>query len=168
MSERVELTGANLQAMSEDVQADGGPSAITKAFNETLIAEFRANGGVLAGEFERARFLLLTTTGAKSAKRRTTPLAYVKLDDRILIIASKGGAPKHPAWFLNLVANPEVTVELGPEAYQAEAVVLQGAERDELFARAAAKISNFAEYQTRTDRVIPVVELRRIHVEAGR
>ncbi len=105
---------------------------------------------------------LLTTTGARSGKQRTTPLAYIKLDDRILIIASKGGAPEHPAWYVNLVANPTVTVELGAETYQATATTITGEERDELFARVAAKISNFADYQQRTDRVIPVVELKAV------
>lgn len=160
MNDGLELTAANLEAMSEEVQSEGGPSSTTRAFNHSLISEFRANGGVLSGDFARARFLLLTTTGAKSGKQRTTPLAYVKLDDRILIIASKGGAPKHPLWYLNLTANPTVTVELGAETYQATAVTITGPERDELFARVAAKISNFADYQQRTDRVIPVVELR--------
>ena len=160
MSDGPELTVANLEAMSEDVRSNGGPSETTRAFNQSLISEFRANAGVLSGDFARARFLLLTTTGARSGKQRTTPLAYIKLDDRILIIASKGGAPKHPAWYANLVANPMVTVELGADTYQAVAITIVGEERDELFARVAAKIPNFADYQQRTDRVIPVVELK--------
>lgn len=159
MNDGLDLTVANLEAMSEEVRSEAGPSSTTRAFNHSLISEFRANKGVLAGDFARARFLLLTTTGAKSGKQRTTPLAYVKLDDRILIIASKGGAPKHPAWYVNLAANPTVTVELGADTYQATATTITGPERDELFARVAAKIPNFADYQLRTDRVIPVVEL---------
>lgn len=160
MTDGVELTVANLEAMSEDVRSEGGPSETTRSFNQSLISEFRANGGVLSGDFARARFLLLTTTGARSGKQRTTPLAYIKLDDRILIIASKGGAPTHPAWYVNLAANPMVTVELGDQTYQATAITITGPERDELFARVAAKIPNFADYQQRTDRVIPVVELK--------
>jgi deazaflavin-dependent oxidoreductase (nitroreductase family) len=156
------LTLANLDAMSNEVRSETGPGSTTRAFNEALIAEFRANAGVLSGEFARSRFLLLTTTGARSGRQRTTPLAYLLIDGRIFIVASMGGAPRHPAWYLNLVAHPTVTVELGSETYQAEAVTMQGSERDELFERICAKIANFADYQSRTDRVIPVVELRRL------
>ncbi len=159
MTEPAKLTIENLDVLSEEVRSDGGPAAATRAFNEALITEFRANGGVISGDFARARFLLLTTTGAKSAKQRTTPLAYVPIDGRILIVASRGGAPTHPAWYFNLVANPIVTVERGNETYQATAVSLEGSDRDEMFARISAKVSNFADYQRRTERLIPVVEL---------
>jgi len=90
------------------------------------------------------------------------PLVYLTIDERLLIIASMGGAPSSPAWFHNLVANPEVTVELGGETFRARAVVTEGSDRDDLFAKVCAKISTFTEYQSRTDRVIPVVELVRI------
>ena len=161
MTDTAELTIANLNRMSEEVRSDGGPAAATKSFNESLIAEFRANGGQLSGELARARFLLLTTKGAKSGKERVSPLAYIALDGRILIIASMGGAPTSPAWYHNLVANPEVAVELGEERYTATAIVTEGADRDDLFTRVCAKIRTFAEYEERTTRTIPVVELRR-------
>lgn len=153
------LTVDNLNRMAEEVRSDGGPASTTRSFNEALIDEFRANGGKLTGELARARFLLLTTTGARSGRRRTTPLAYLPVDGRIVVIASMGGAPSSPAWFHNLVANPDVTVERGTETYAARAVVTEGADRDDLFAKVSAKISNFADYQSRTTRVIPVVEL---------
>ncbi|HUK83544.1 MAG TPA: nitroreductase family deazaflavin-dependent oxidoreductase [Verrucomicrobiae bacterium] len=163
MPEHVELTVANLlDKLAGEVRSETGPGSFTKAFNETLIVEFRTNSGRLTGEFAQAPFLLLTTKGAKSGKERTTPLGYVQIDGRVLVIASMGGAPKHPAWYLNLVANPAVTVELGAENYRARAVVIAGPERDMLYAQVAATIPTFAEYQGRTDRVIPVVELRRI------
>jgi len=163
MSERIELTMTNLlEGLAGEIRSPDGPGAFTKRYNETLIAEFRANGGALAGELAESQFLLLTTTGAKSGKQRTTPLAYVPIDDRMLLIASKGGAPTNPAWFSNLVAHPEVTVELGAETYLARAIVIEGVERDRLYAEVASRIPTFADYQRRTDRVIPIVELRRI------
>ena len=155
----MELSLQNLTRMAEDVRSEEGPGSTTKAFNEELIAEFRAHGGRMPGELEGSRFLLLTTTGARSGRQRTTPLAYVKLDGRIIIVASKGGAPSHPAWYHNLVAHPRVAVERDGAEYQAEAVVIEGPERDELYERIAGKISQFAEYQRRTTRRIPLVEL---------
>ena len=157
-----DLTMANLTQMSEEVRSPAGPAAGTRVFNEALITEFRQNSGVLSGELSRARFLLLTTTGAKSGRVRTTPLAYIRVDGRILIIASMGGAPSSPAWYHNLVAHPEVNVEIGAEAYRAQAVVTQGEDRNALFGQVCAKLPVFAEYQTRTPRMIPVVELRRL------
>lgn len=162
MSNRIELTSSNLlEGLAGEIRSDSGPGGFTKNFNETLIAEFRANGGKLSGDFEDATFLLLTTTGAKSGKQRTTPLAYIPINGRILIVASKGGAPTHPAWYWNLVAHPEVTVELGPETYLAQAVPVQGLERDTLYDEIASRLPAFADYQERTDRVIPLFELRR-------
>ena len=163
MPNRIELTRANLlEGLAGEIRSPDGPGAFTKSFNETLIDQFRTNGGALSGELAQAQFLLLTTTGAKSGKRRTTPLVYVPIDGRILIIASKGGAPTNPAWYSNVVANPEVTVEFDAETYRALAVVIEGLERDRLYAEVASRIPTFADYQRRTDRVIPIVELRRI------
>ncbi|MEU2432331.1 nitroreductase/quinone reductase family protein [Streptomyces sp. NPDC007861] len=132
-------------------------------FNQQIIDEFRANGGSVGGPFEGGRLLLLTTTGARSGARHTTPLAY--LPDgagRVLVIASAGGAPKDPDWFRNLVARPRATVEAGVFTYEAEAVVLEGAERDAAFARAVEGDPGWADYQARTERVIPVVALDEI------
>jgi deazaflavin-dependent oxidoreductase (nitroreductase family) len=134
----------------------------TTDFNKGIIEEFRANDGKVGGMFEGAPMLLLTTTGAKSGQQRTTPLVHTQDDDRLVIVASYAGAPKNPAWFHNLVANPEVTIELPGETFPARAVVASGAERDRLFAKHAKAMPNFNEYQSKTERVIPVVVLDRI------
>lgn len=131
-------------------------------FNLKIIEEFRANGGETFGPFKGRPLLLLTTTGAKSGDERTTPLVYSKDGDRLVIIASMGGAPKHPAWYLNLVTNPEVTVEVGTEKFVAKARVAEGAERERLYAQQAAAMPAFNEYAQKTTRVIPVVVLERL------
>ena len=131
-------------------------------FNRDLVDEFRTSGGKVTGPFERAPLLLLTHTGAKSGTQRTNPLVYTRDGDDIVIIASKGGAPAHPHWYLNVVANPVVTVELPGESFDARARVAEGAERDRLFRAQADAMPNFDEYQTKTDRLIPVVVLERI------
>jgi len=131
-------------------------------FNAQVIAEFRANEGQVGGPFAGSTVLLLTTTGAKSGLERVNPVVARVEDDRIYVFASKAGAPTHPDWFHNLVARPEVTVELGAERFAARAVVVEGAERDRIYAAQAAEFSNFAEYQEATDRVIPVVLLERV------
>ena len=131
-------------------------------FNQNVINQFRANGGKVGPPFEGAPMMLLTTTGAKSGQQRTTPLVHTKDGDDIVIIASKAGAPTNPAWYHNLVANPEVTVEVGTEKFQARARVATGEERDRLYAAQAKLMPNFAEYQQKTTRQIPVVVLKRI------
>src|SRR5215210_5617877 len=103
-----------------------------KAFNQNLIEEFRANDGKVGGRFEGRPVLLLTTTGAKSGRQFTIPLVYLQDGERRLIFASKAGAPGHPDWYHNLVANPTVKVEVGTETYDARAVVITGDERDRL------------------------------------
>lgn len=130
-------------------------------FNEKIIAEFRANGGVVGPPFQGAPMVLLTSTGAKSGKPHTTPLVPFIDGDEVYVIASMGGAPKHPAWYFNVQAHPQVTVERGTEKYTATAEVLQGAERDDIYAKQAALLPTFAEYQQKTTRTIPVVRLRR-------
>ncbi|GAA1276739.1 nitroreductase/quinone reductase family protein [Sphaerisporangium rubeum] len=129
-------------------------------FNESVIEEFRANAGRVGGPFTDARLILLTTTGARSGAPHTTPVGYLPDGERILVIASAGGAPRHPAWYHNLVANPVVTVETGLFTYEAHATVLTGEERDEIFARAAEADPGWAAYQAKTSRVLPVVALR--------
>ncbi len=130
-------------------------------WNQAIIAEFRANGGKVGGQFEGAPLLLLTTTGAKSGRRRTTPLMYNTDGDRLLVFASKGGAPTNPDWYYNVRANPTVTVEVGTDTFEATAAVVTGAERDRLFAHHAKQFPGFAEYQANTTRTIPVVALER-------
>jgi len=131
-------------------------------FNQQVISEFRANAGVVGGPFAGAPMILLTHTGAKSGIERTTPLVCSRDGDDVVIIASMGGAPTNPQWYYNMVANPEVTVELGTETFQAQVIEATGAERDRLFAAQAAIMPNFDEYQAKTSRVIPVLVLRRI------
>jgi deazaflavin-dependent oxidoreductase (nitroreductase family) len=132
-------------------------------FNQKLIAEFRANGGKVGGEFAGRPLLLLTTIGAKSGQPRISPLAYVTDGDRIVIIASKGGAPTNPDWYYNLLANPTVTVELGTERFQAQAtVVTDSQEHDRLYAKMVERLPGFAEYQQKTSRIIPVITLERV------
>lgn len=130
-------------------------------FNQRIIAEFRANGGAVGGPFAGAPMLLLTTTGAKSGQRRTTPLVYLPDGDRFIIFASKGGAPTHPAWYHNLMAHPGVTVEVGVETIPVTAAVVTGEQRDRLYARQAKARPAFAEYEAKTTRRIPVVALDR-------
>lgn len=131
------------------------------AFNQNLIEEFRANGGKVGGMFEGWPVLLLTTTGAKSGRLLTSPVVYLPAGDRLLVFASKGGAPTNPAWYHNLVANPTVTVEVGAETYQATAKVLTGEERDRLYQKQVEAIPVFGEYQQKSSRVIPVIALER-------
>ena len=130
-------------------------------WNQKVIEEFRANGGKVGGMFAGAPLLLLTTTGAKSGQQRISPLAYLGDGGRMFIFASKAGAPTNPDWYHNIVAHPEVTIEVGEEKFNAKAVEITGKERDEIYAKQAALSPGFADYQTKTTRVIPVVELIR-------
>jgi deazaflavin-dependent oxidoreductase (nitroreductase family) len=133
------------------------------ALNQAQIEQFRANNGTMVeGLFKGAPMLLLTTNGARSGEARVTPLTYTHDGDRYVVLASKLGAPEHPAWYHNLIANPIVTVEVGPECFQARASVVEGSERDRLFDAHATIMPNYAEYQRNTTRVIPVVVLDRI------
>jgi deazaflavin-dependent oxidoreductase (nitroreductase family) len=142
--------------------SDPDPRAAFAATTAALIRDFRASGGqVTSGPFAGRSVLLLTTTGARSGQPRLAPLVYSREGKHYVVVASKGGAPSHPAWYHNLVANPVVTVEVDGETFQARARWTEGAERDRLFAQHAALNPNFAEYQRRTTRVIPVVVLER-------
>jgi len=128
-------------------------------YNQTVIEKFRANGGSVGGP---NALLLLTTTGARSGRPHTTPVAYSVDGDRLVVIASKGGAPTDPDWYFNLLANPVVAVELGTEQFQARATVAHGQERERLYAQHAALMPGFAEYPQKTTRLIPVVLLERV------
>ncbi len=131
-------------------------------WNSQIINEFRANEGRVGGPFKGAPMLLLHHTGAKSGKVRVNPLMYLADGDRLLIFASKGGAPTHPDWFHNLRANPAATVEVGSDTFGVEAEELTGDERERLFAKQAGLYPQFGEYQARTGgRTIPVVALNR-------
>lgn len=131
-------------------------------FNRGVIDEFRANDGKTSGPFADTPLMILTTTGAKSGKERVIPIVYTRDGDRLVIAASKGGAPTNPDWLHNVTAHPEVTVELPGDTYAARATVVDRAERDRLYAAHAETMPNFAEYEAKTDRVIPIVVLERI------
>jgi deazaflavin-dependent oxidoreductase (nitroreductase family) len=127
-------------------------------FQQQIIDEFRANRGQVAMFGEGARLLLLTTTGARTGARHTVPLGYLPDGgDRVLVIASAGGSPRHPDWFHNVVAHPRVHVEDGVFNYDADASVLEGAERDRAFARAMETDPGWADYESRSGRTLPVV-----------
>ena len=132
-----------------------------KSFNTGLVDEFRANGGEVGGKYKGTDLLLLTTTGAKTGQPRVTPLAYFRFDGRLIIIGSSWGAQSHPAWVRNVWANPRVHVEVGTESFDATARELPGAEREPVWAQVVATAPVFGEYQSRTDRVIPLFELQR-------
>jgi deazaflavin-dependent oxidoreductase (nitroreductase family) len=131
-------------------------------WNASVIAEFRANAGKVGGRFANAPMVLITTRGARTGKLRTNPLVCLPEGNRLVIFASKGGAPSHPDWYYNLRANPDVTVEYGAERYAARAVILEGSERDRLFAEQARRMPAFADYQAKTTRTIPVIALDRV------
>ena len=133
-----------------------------REFNQKLIEEFRANDGKVSGSFANAPLILITHTGAKTGTKRTSPLVFTRDGERIVLIASKGGAPTHPHWYLNMVANPQVTVELPGETFEARVTEVTGAERDRLYAAQAEQMPNFAEYAAATDRQIPVLVLDKI------
>ncbi|MGW4095905.1 nitroreductase family deazaflavin-dependent oxidoreductase [Mycobacterium sp. NPDC004974] len=130
-------------------------------FNRNVVEEFRGNGGKVGGPFEQADLLLLHTTGAKSGKPRLSPLAYLTVDGKMLIVGSYAGAPKDPAWVHNLRANPKVRIELGTDAYDATARELPDAERDAAYPKITEVAPVFAEYQANTTRSIPLFEIVR-------
>lgn len=130
-------------------------------YDRRIIEEFRANAGRVGGTWEGRDLLLLTTQGRKTGTEYTTPIVYTRDGDRLLVYASQGGAPTHPDWYLNLRRRPHVVVEVGDERYDAIATPLEGDERDREYAAQGERYPTFAEYQANTDRVIPVVALRR-------
>lgn len=138
-------------------------NARPQGFNDGIIDDFRAHAGQLpSGPFAGRSLLLLTTTGAKTGEERTSPLVYSQDGDRFVIVASKGGAPTHPAWYHNLRAHPEVTVELGPDTFRARAAVADDADRRRLYDQHVARMPAFADYEKKTTRKIPVVVLERV------
>ena len=129
--------------------------------NRAIIDEFRANDGKVGGRFAGRTLLLLHTTGAKSSLERINPVVYIPDGDRLVIFASKAGAPTNPDWYYNLVANPLVMVEVGTEKFQAHAAVTAEPERTRLYDRIVEIMPTFADYQRKTTRLIPVITLER-------
>src|ERR1700754_2322596 len=135
------------------------PDAETmKAFNKSIVDEFRANDGKVGGPFEGATLLLLTTTGAKSGQQRLAPLACFTIDGKLIIIGSKAGADTNPDWVHNLRANPRAHIEVGTNAYDVTARELPPEERDATFPKVVAAAPGYGEYQAKTSRVIPLFE----------
>ena len=130
--------------------------------NRAIIEEFRTNGGKVGGPFAGRTLLLLHTMGAKSGQSRINPVAYIHDGERLVIIASKGGAPTNPGWYHNIVAHPLVTVEVGTEEFQARVVIAEEPERTRLYAKMVEMMPAFGEYQRRTTRLIPVIILMRV------
>jgi len=138
---------------------DWDPTEFTKA----LIADMRAHGGRPAsGPMAGKPLLVLTTTGARTGEPRTSIVTYHRDGDRYAIAASMGGAPKHPAWYHNLVANPEATIEVDNETFKVRATDTGGAERDRLWNEHVAQLPEFGEYPKKTDRTIPMLLLERV------
>jgi deazaflavin-dependent oxidoreductase (nitroreductase family) len=131
-------------------------------FNKAIVEEFRNNGGVVGGPFEGATLLLLHTVGARSGEPRLSPLAYLTVDGKMLIVGSYAGAPKDPAWVHNLRKNPRAHIEVGTEAYDVEVRELPREERDARYAEIVERAPTFGQYQANTDRVIPLFELTRV------
>jgi deazaflavin-dependent oxidoreductase (nitroreductase family) len=133
---------------------------VTGDWNSSIIEEFRANEGRVGGRFEGRPLLLLHHTGARSGVERVNPLAYQALDDGgWAVFGSKGGAPTHPDWYRNLIANPSAKVEVGAETHEVTARVAEGEERDRIWTRQKELMPGFADYERTTDREIPVVIL---------
>jgi deazaflavin-dependent oxidoreductase (nitroreductase family) len=130
-------------------------------WNDAIIQEFRANAGKVGGRFAGKTLLLLHSIGAKTKKEHVNPVAYVTDGDRLVIIASKGGAPTHPDWYFNLLANPEATVEVGTQTFRVRAAVAEEPDRTRLYEKMTEMIPSFAEYLLKTSRVIPVIILTR-------
>ena len=131
-------------------------------WNKMIIKEFRENDGKVGGQFANATLLLLNTIGAKTQQPRVNPVAYIKDGDELVVFASKAGAPTNPDWYYNIVAQPLITVEAGTEKFQARATIATEPERTRLYNKMVAVMPGFAEYQRKTERVIPVVVLTQV------
>lgn len=136
-------------------------TAALDEFNRAIVDEFRSNGGVVGGPFAGSTLLLLHTQGARSGQSRLSPLAYLTVDGRMLIVGSYAGAPKHPAWVHNLRARPKAYIEVGTDAYDVDVRELPEDERMVTYAKIVELAPVFAEYQAKTSRPIPLFELTR-------
>jgi deazaflavin-dependent oxidoreductase (nitroreductase family) len=132
------------------------------SWNDGIIEEFRANDGRVGGRFEGASMILVHHIGAKSGTERVSPLVYLRDGDDMVVAATKGGSPTHPDWYHNLRAHPRVTVEVGSETFEVDAVETSGADRDELWRRLVEARPGFASYESKTTRVFPMFRLRRV------
>lgn len=128
-------------------------------WNKQTIEEFRKNHGKVGGTFEGAPLLLLRHIGARSGKQRVNPVMYLKEGNRYLVFASKGGSDTNPDWYHNLKAHPDIQIEVGDDVIDVHTEEIKGAERDKLYAKQSTLYPNFAEYQRKTKRIIPVIAL---------
>jgi deazaflavin-dependent oxidoreductase (nitroreductase family) len=144
-----------------DDETTANPTDSVNNWNSTIIKEFRSNEGLVGGNFEGAPVLLLHTKGAKTGKERINPMMYLDYEGKRYIFASYAGAPTDPDWYHNLVANPHVTVEVGTEKFEATATPVSLDERDRIYPVQAERYPGFGEYELKTTRKIPVVELVR-------
>ena len=149
--------------MTDDIDKDRmvSDAAALSDFNRQIVEEFRANAGKVGGPFEGSTLVLLHTVGAKSGQPRLSPLAYLEIDGKALVVGSYAGAPKDPAWVHNLRADPNARIEIGAEAYDVTARELPADERDATYPKIVEKAPVFAEYQAKTSRAIPLFELVR-------
>ncbi len=147
-----------------DEQSSPAPA---RDFQQRVIDEFRANDGIVGGPFQGSSLLLLTTVGARTRRRHTTPLGYLDVDDTRLVVASAGGADRDPAWLHNLRAHPVATVEVGSQTYPAIASVLTGAGRERFWDEVVRRHPGYGDYQRATSRVIPLVEVRPLPARDG-
>lgn len=152
------MTGSENDFDKDKLVAD---AAALDDFNRGVVEEFRANGGKVGGPFEGGTLVLLHTVGAKSGRPRLSPLAYLEIDGKVLIVGSYAGAPSNPAWVHNLRANPKAHIEIGTEAYDVTARELPADEREAAYPKIIEKAPVFAEYQAKTSRAIPLFELVR-------
>ena len=135
----------------------------TNNWNETIIADFRANGGqITVGRLAGASMLLMTTTGAKTGEPRIAPVGYHREGDSYIVVGSNAGRDEQPAWLANIRKNPLVTVEVGTDKFQARARITEGAERRRLLDDRIAAVPMFGEYEKKTGRELPVLALDRV------
>jgi deazaflavin-dependent oxidoreductase (nitroreductase family) len=168
-NENAGLGWSDLLKMGAEVRADDGPGSKdwhaagseTQRVNALYMQALRANQGKVPGELSVVPSLIITTVGARSGEKRSVPLACQVIDGRLVIVASMGGSVRNPPWFHNLVKNPRVVVEKDGETFEATAVVTEGEDRRYLYDKVAEALPAFKEYQERTARVIPVIELKR-------
>lgn len=167
--EEFRLTNEALAAMAVEVAAEDGPgssgwdraASITGQVNDAVIAELRANAGKLPEGLALGPHLILTTTGATSGLPRVVPLGYFEVDDRLLVMATMGGSVRNPPWCYNLLANPQVQVELDGESFAARAEEITGADREQIYGPISDAAPHFRRIQERVDRIVPVIELIR-------
>ena len=145
--------------MRDEVDTGMSENDQRRNWNQQIIEEFRANQGRVGGPFEGVPLVLLHTRGAKSGEERVNPLARLDLDGRVYVFGSNGGRDQDPGWYYNIRADPGVTVEIDERKYDGRAIVLEGPERERVFAAMVKRQPAFGDYATKVTRTIPVVAL---------